>query len=295
MSGATVVRRRPSMSGSSSSRGTSAGIARWAGLWAPRRAAARNGPSRLNPSGCAPSSGALGSQPRTRSAKRRRSGSGAVQPVGRNEVTPRRRRARAIPSRAAASAIALWPPQPWTWRSTRPRTTVAAPLTTTSRAPGSLPGGSSPSAPGHQPVAEVARHGVFQDQLRPSVRHDLALDDDLAVERLRRGLDPRRRGSAPAHELDRLPGSALRRPVAGVHDRVDDVAVVERLAWLGALVECPEHVAEHVDVAELGHLVADREDPARGRLGLLGDVPAADPGREHLEAGPQEMAQPERS
>ena len=33
------------------------GPARWAGSWAPRRAAARNGPSRLNPSGSAPSAG----------------------------------------------------------------------------------------------------------------------------------------------------------------------------------------------------------------------------------------------
>ena len=52
-------------------------------------------------------------------------------------------------------------------------------------------------------------------------------------------------------ELDRLPRARLRRAVGGVHDRVDDVAVVERLPRRPALLERPEHVAEHVDVAEL--------------------------------------------
>ena len=45
-------------------------------------------------------------------------GSGADTAVGRKDVTPRRSSARAIPSRAARSPIASWPPQPWTWTST---------------------------------------------------------------------------------------------------------------------------------------------------------------------------------
>ena len=57
-----------------------------------RFASARNGPSRLNPSGCAPSSGASGSQPGP--ARRRRSSvaDGRLTAVGRNDVTPRDRR-----------------------------------------------------------------------------------------------------------------------------------------------------------------------------------------------------------
>ena len=60
------------------------------------------------------------SSARTRSAKAASSASGAVTAVGRNEVTPRRSRRRAMPSSAAASPIASWPPQPWTWTSTKP-------------------------------------------------------------------------------------------------------------------------------------------------------------------------------
>ena len=82
--------------------------------------AARNGPSRLNPSGWAPSAGASGIQARTRSANRGSSSIGIVGAVGRNEVTPRRSSARAIPDRASASPSASWPPQPWTWTSTKP-------------------------------------------------------------------------------------------------------------------------------------------------------------------------------
>ena len=57
---------------------------------------------------------------RTRSAKAASSPSGAVTAVGRNEVTPRRSSRRAIPSSAARSPMASWPPQPWTWTSTNP-------------------------------------------------------------------------------------------------------------------------------------------------------------------------------
>ena len=109
----------------------------------------------------------------------------------------------------------------------------------------------------------------------------------------RRG-DARRRAAAPL-ELDRHPGVRLRRAVGGVHDRVDDVAVVERLLRRPALLHRAEHVAEHVDVAELGDLVADREQPAGRRLRLLRDVAAArSRRREHLEPGPQEMVHPDR-
>ena len=84
-----------------------------------------------------------------------------------------------------------------------------------------------------------------------------------------RAVEPPRQSS-----VDRLPGVGLRRPVRRVHDRVDDVAVVQRLLRCPALVHRPEHVREHVDVAELGHLVADGEQPAGRALRLLGDVAA---------------------
>jgi hypothetical protein len=119
-SGAIVTSRRPSTSGSSSARSTSDGFRRCLGSWAPRRASARNGPSRSNPSGSAPSSGASGIQARTRSANACKAAIGAVTAVGRKDVTPRRSKARAMPSRPAASPIASWPPQPWTWTSTNP-------------------------------------------------------------------------------------------------------------------------------------------------------------------------------
>ena len=87
-SGAIVISRRPSSSGSMSAGSVSAGSTSIAGSWAPRFASARNGPSRLNPSGAAPSSGATGIQRRTRSVKACSVGSGADTPDGRNEVTP---------------------------------------------------------------------------------------------------------------------------------------------------------------------------------------------------------------
>ena len=55
-----------------------------------------------------------------RPTNRYRSSSGADTPVGRNDVTPWRRRCRAIPSSAARPPIASWPPPPWTWTSTKP-------------------------------------------------------------------------------------------------------------------------------------------------------------------------------
>ena len=62
-------------------------------------------------------------------------------------------------------------------------------------------------------------------------------------------------------DVDRLPLSRSRRAVGRVHDRVDDVAVIEGLPRLATLVHRVEHVGEHVDVAELADLVADREEP----------------------------------
>ena len=63
-------------------------------------------------------------------------------------------------------------------------------------------------AAGDDPVREVARGRVLEDQLVAAVGQDLALDDDLAVEHLRRRRDPRRRAAAPV-ELDRHPGVAF--------------------------------------------------------------------------------------
>ena len=56
-----------------------------------------------------------------------------------------------------------------------------------------------------------------------------------------------------------------------------------------------EHVGEHVDVAELGHLVADGEEPAARALRLLGHVAAAGARREDLEAGAEEVVRPDRA
>ncbi len=86
------------------------------------------------------------------------------------------------------------------------------------------------------------------------------------------------------------PGGA----VAGIHDRIDDVAVVQRFLRLPAFVHGVEHVTEHVDVAEFGDLVTDREEPAGFGLGLLCDIPAASAGGEHLVAGSEEMVHPDR-
>ena len=51
---------------------------------------------------------------------------------------------------------------------------------------------------------------------------------------------------------------------------------------------------EHVGVAELGDLVADGEEPAARRLRLLGHVTAALAGAERLEAGAEEVVEPDR-
>src|ERR687898_68926 len=107
--------------------------------------------------------------------------------------------------------------------------------------------------------------------------HDalLLLDHRLTVVLAAGAGDPRHARAAPVLQLHRLPLTRVRRPVARIDDRVDDIAVVEGLARRAALVERVEHVREHVDVTELGDLVADGEEPAGRRLSLLRHVLAA--------------------
>ena len=133
---------------------------------------------------------------------------------------------------------------------------------------------------------------MAQDELGAAIRQDLALDDGVAFVAGRLLADPL--GHAPApFQRDGLPAAGLRRAVGRVHDRVHDVAVVERLAGLAAGLDGPEHVGEHVRVAELGHLVAHREQPAPRRFELLGDVSRTAAGDVHLVAGAQEVVQPD--
>ncbi len=98
---------------------------------------------------------------------------------------------------------------------------------------------------------------------------------------------------APFVEFYRLPLLRLGGAVTCVHYGVYDVAIVKGLHRLTAVVHCAEHVAEHVDVAELGDLVADGEEPALLHFCLLGDVTLARAGGEHLEAGAQPVVQPD--
>src|SRR5215208_7402104 len=143
-------------------------------------------------------------------------------------------------------------------------------------------------------VRELSGRLVLEDHLPAAVRHLLLLDHRPAVVLAPRALDPRHAAAAPVVELNRLPPAGSRRGVAGVHHGVHDVAVVEGLRRSTAVVEGVEHVGEHVDVAEFRHLVADREQPAGGGLGLLRHV-AALAGREHLEAGAEEVVRPDRA
>src|SRR5687767_1313503 len=89
--------------------------------------------------------------------------------------------------------------------------------------------GTTTSATGHDTVGEVARGLVLEDQLVAPIGQDLALDDGLALEGLGCRGDPSGRTAAP-FELHGLPGAGPGRPVARVHHRVHDIAVVERLA-----------------------------------------------------------------
>ena len=122
-SGAIVITRSPSRAASMIAGSSSAGVRRRAGSWAPLRAGAMNGPSRLKPSGSAPPVGAWRIHERTRSAKRGISASGSVGAVGRNDVTPCLSSTWAIPVSASASPVASWPPQPWQWTSMNPGAT----------------------------------------------------------------------------------------------------------------------------------------------------------------------------
>jgi len=61
------------------------------------------------------------------------------------------------------------------------------------------------------------------------------------------------------------------------------------------MVDVVEHVREHVDVAQLGHLVPHREQPACRGLGLLGNVAAGPARGEHLVARAQEVVEPDRA
>ena len=123
------------------------------------------------------------------------------------------------------------------------------------------PAGSSPAR--DDPVDVVARRRVLEDQLDAAVGQDLALDHHVALVASRAS----RRSAGWCRPASRSStGSqapALRGPVGGVHDGVHDVAVVERLLRRPPLVHRREHVGEHVHVAELGDLVAHREQPAR--------------------------------
>ena len=61
----------------------------------------------------------------------------------------------------------------------------------------------------HDPIREIARGGVLEDQLVTAIGEDLALDDDLAFVGLGGRGDARGRAAAPL-QLDRLPGVRLR-------------------------------------------------------------------------------------
>src|SRR5918995_4751286 len=121
-------------------------------------------------------------------------------------------------------------------------------------------------------VDELAGRLVLENQLQVAVRHLLLLDHRLTVVLAAGAGDPRHPRAAPVLQLHRPPPTRVRRPVARIDARVDDIAVVEGLARRAALVERVEHVREHVDVTELGDLVADGEEPAGRRLSLLRHV-----------------------
>src|SRR5262249_49315972 len=106
--------------------------------------------------------------------------------------------------------------------------------------------------------------------------------------------DPSDAGATPVAELYRLPLPRLGRAVAGIDNRVHHVAVVERLHRRPALVHRVEHVREHLDVAELGDLVADRAEPAARGRGLPRDLPGARARAERVDPRAQEVVEPDR-
>ena len=121
-SGAIVTSRRPSRSGLevvARDVGRRAQVASGRGRrGAPRRG---TGPSRLKPSGSRAVGWGVRQPVADASAKSARSASGAVTAVGRNDGHAVAR-AGGGPSRRGPprSPIASWPPQPWTWTSTKP-------------------------------------------------------------------------------------------------------------------------------------------------------------------------------
>ena len=126
----------------------------------------------------------------------------------------------------------------WCWRScsrargSRGGSTPASPPASPSRC--ERFGRDSPNVrqpAGDDPIGEVTRDRVLEDQLRPPVRQQLSLDDRLAFVRFGRLRDPRRRSPAPFEQADRLPRPGPGRAVCRVHDRVHDIAVVEGLTW----------------------------------------------------------------
>src|SRR6266508_1520960 len=178
---------------------------------------------------------------------------------------------------------------PWQWASA-PR----SPARTMQRASSLPSSGDRFLGFGHD-VDELAGGLVLEDQLATTVGHLLLFDEGLAVVLAPGARDPLDAAAAPVFQLHRLPLAGLGRRVARIHHRVDDVAVIERLHRLPARVERGEHVLEHVDVAQLAHLVADRKEPAGRGLCFLGDIAAALAGREHLEAGAKEVIRPDRA
>ncbi len=140
-------------------------------------------------------------------------------------MTPRRSSARAIPSRAAVSPIAEWPPQPWTWRSTnpgatnglvrrrvsdrattspiRPSTIEIRPLATRSSRMSLDPRRPARSGRAGHVTAAISAPWIAAP-IAPAERAQLRGDDLDVGERGR--VDPSvgaRRGSTPGHEISR--------------------------------------------------------------------------------------------
>ena len=211
-SGAMVMTRSPSSNGASCAGSTPSGARRWRGSWAPLRASAMNGPSRLKPSGAAPSSGASGRHVRTLSAKRASTSSGALTAVGRKDVTPCRSSARAMPSRAALPPIASWPPQPCTWTSTNPGAMNGPSAAAASGSMAAMSPSSMWRRPGATELASTSRPDTLatvRRRVRPAWRGCAT-----AVPGAVGGPVPRPRSRPPAHSG--RPGSAIRWPPAAL-------------------------------------------------------------------------------
>ncbi len=127
-SGAIVMTRRPSSSGAIASAPSCVGRPQHRRVVGALARRGEERPLEVEPQRLARRRRARpGSTARTRSANRGSSASGRDGAVGRNEVTPWRSSARAMPDRASASPVASWPPQPWTWTSMKPGATMGPP------------------------------------------------------------------------------------------------------------------------------------------------------------------------